>query len=149
MQFAQRLGLAVDTHHLLPAGVRHAGENARLGRCRMMLQPLYTADGNFLLVEAFQQQRAGLVVADHADRKNVDAQRGEVHDGVGAASGNDRALAMLQDQHWGLARNAGDLAEDELVGDQVGQDGDGNFAEGTHDFLPALDVFQGACSFVW
>ncbi len=131
MRLVQRLRLAVHAHHLLPAGVRHAGQDARLGGGGMGLQALDAADGNLLFAEALQQQAAGFVVAHHAHRQDVDPQRGQVHDGVGAAAGHHGALAMLQDQHRGLARDAGDLAEDKLVGHQVGQHCDRDVAETT------------------
>ena len=96
----------------------------------------------FLLAKALQQQAAGFVVAYHANRKNVDAQRGQVHHRIRAASGNYGALAVLQDQHRRLARDAGDFAEDEFVGDQVRQNRDGDFGERVDNLLPALRVFR-------
>ncbi len=98
--------------------------------------------GNLLLVQPLQQQAAGLVVADDADRKNVDAQRSQVHHRIAAAAGNHGALAMLQDQHRRLARDARNLAKDEFVGHQVGQHGDRDVGERLDDLLPALRIFQ-------
>ena len=80
--------------------------------------------GHLLFAEAFQQQTAGFVVAHHSNGQHLHAQRGQIHHGVGAAARDHGALAMFQDQHRRFARDPCDLAEDEFVGHQVGEDGD-------------------------
>ena len=123
------LRLAIDAHHLLPRRVRHAGEDARLGDGGVALVLQNAAHRNMLVAESLEQQAAGLVVADDADRQHVDAQVGEIIDGIGSAAGHDAAFAMLENQHRSLARNARDFAENKFVGHQVAEHGDGDLGE--------------------
>ncbi len=117
------------------------GQNARLGRGDVSFQSLDAAGRDLLLAQALQQQAAGFVIAHHSDRQNIDAQRGQVHDRIGAASGEYRALPVLQDQHRRFPRDPGDFAKHELVGDQVGHHRDRHFGERLDNLLPALAVF--------
>ncbi len=93
------------------------------------------------MVQRFDQQMTGLVVADHAHGQHVHTQRRQVHDGVAASAGHHRALAMLQDEHRRLPRDAGDLAENELIGNQVTEHRDGEVRKGLNDLLPAVVIF--------
>ena len=99
------------------------------------------AHRNALVAERFDQQAAGLVVAHDADGQNIDVEVGEIIDGIGTAARNDRSLAMLEDQHGRFARDAGDFAVDEFVGDQVGEHGDGDFGKRLKNFLEAIGFF--------
>ena len=82
-----------------------------------------------LVAESLKQQAAGLVVADYADRQNVDPQVGEIVDGVGRASRHDAAFTMFQDQHRRFARDPGNLSENKFVSHQIAEHGDRDFRE--------------------
>src|SRR5262249_7801108 len=82
----RNLRFAIHAHYLLAAGVRLAGKDARLGDGGVALEPGDAGDGYVLAAKAVQQQIAGLVVADHADRKHIHAERGQIVYGVGAAT---------------------------------------------------------------
>jgi hypothetical protein len=89
------------------------------------------------VAEGAQQQLAGFVVADHANRQDVHSQVGEIVDGVGAAAWDYFAVAVPQDQHGRFARDAGDFSEHELVGDQIREDGDRELGKGFDDLSQA------------
>jgi hypothetical protein len=73
-----------------------------------------------------EQQAAGFVIANNADRKHIDTEISEVVDRIGAASGDHGALAMPQDQYRGFARDAGNFPEDKFVGHHIAEDGYGD-----------------------
>ena len=100
------------------------------------------ADRDLVLAEDLDEGAAGFVVAHHADGQGGDAEGGEVHDGVGSAAGNQGALAMLEDEHRGFAGDAGDLAGDELVGDEVGHDEHAEVGERLDDAAQLLRAGQ-------
>ncbi len=141
MRVRSILRLAVDAHHLLARSVRHAGENARLGDRGVALVFEHAAHSDALVAKVFQQHAPGFVVADDADGKNIHAEIGEIIGGVGAAAGDDRALAMLENQHRRFARHARNLAEDEFVGDQVAQHRDGDLGKRLDDLPEAVGFF--------
>ena len=115
----------------------------RLGGSDVSLQPLDAAGRNLLLAQA--APAAELPASSSpttptgstftpSDARFITA--------LAAAAGNNGALAMLQDEHRRFARDARDLAEDEFVGDQIGQDGDRYVGKRLDDLLPAFRVFQ-------
>ena len=116
-------GLPVHTHHLLPGSVRKSSENARLGHSGVTLVLQHATHRNAFVAEGAEQQPARLVISYDADRQNGYAEVGKVIDGIGAAAGHDFAVAMSQYQHGRLARDAGNLAEDIFVGNEVGEHG--------------------------
>ena len=66
---------------------------------------------------------AGLPIgADQARQARAAAERRHVVGGVAGAAGDHLGRVVLEDQHRRLARDAGDLAVDELVGDEVADD---------------------------
>src|SRR5437868_8183234 len=90
------------------------------------------AHGNVLLAKVLQQQAAGFVVSHYAHRQDVDIKRGKITDGVAASARHHGALAMLQDEHWRLARDPRDFAEDKLIRHQVAQYRDGHTRKCLH-----------------
>jgi len=60
--------------------------------------------------------------AHQASQLGPAAERGDVVGGVAGAAGNHGRCVIPEDEHRRLARNARDLAEDELVGDDVADD---------------------------
>ena len=67
---------------------------------------------------------AGAVRADHADRHHPGAERVHVVGRVRRAAEQHLALGESQDEHRRLARDAGRLAEEILVGDQIAEHDD-------------------------
>ena len=59
-----RLRFAIDAHHLLPPGVRHARQNAGLGDRAIGLVFEDPTDRNALVAETTKQQAARFVIAD-------------------------------------------------------------------------------------
>ena len=92
---------------VLRAGRAHDDRADRRARCKRRQQP-----------------PARLVAADHADQRRAAAERGDVVGGVAGAAGHDLGRVVLEDQHRRLARDARHAAVDELVGDEVADDGD-------------------------
>ena len=125
--------LSINPNHLLPRGVRHSGENARLRHSRVAFCREHTAERHMFVPEEFQQQTTWFVIAQHAHRQNVDAQVREVVDGIRAAAGHNRSFSMLENQNRRLARNARDFPENELIGYQISHDCDGCLGEGFDD----------------
>ena len=62
------------------------------------------------------------VGADQSRKAGAAPERGNVVRGVARAAGHHLGRVVLEDQHRRLARDAGDLAVDELVGDEVADD---------------------------
>jgi hypothetical protein len=87
------------------------------------------------VAERLEQQASGLIVAHDADGQDIDAEVGQIVDGVGAASGHHGAFAIAQDQNRRLPRNSRDLPKDKFVRHQVADYGDGDLGERGHDLL--------------
>ena len=100
-----------------------------------------------LVTEILQEQASGLVVAHDSDRQNVHSQVGKIVDGIRSAAGQDRALAMLQDQHRSFARHARDFAEDEFVGHKIAEHSDGDLRETPRRFSSAARLLWDAWSY--
>jgi len=90
--------------------------------------------------KARRQQLSRLVVTHDPDRQDVHSEVGKVADRIGAAAGDDLAIAVLQNQHGRFARDARYLAEDKLIGDQICEDGYRELGE-RFDDLPQAAVF--------
>ena len=75
----------------------------------------------------------------------VHSEVGKVADRVGAAAGDDLAIAVLQNQHGRFARDARYLAEHKLVGDQIGEDGYGQLGKRFDDLPQAVVFFNMLC----
>ncbi len=129
MRLAERLRFTVDTHHLLPRRVRHSRQNTRLGRRRVAFETIHSTQRHLLRPQSLKQQAPRLIIADDAHRKHIHFEIGQVHDRVCAAARHNGALAVLQNEHWGLARNPRNLAINKLVGYQVGEHRYGNVRE--------------------
>jgi hypothetical protein len=135
-----RFRLAIHAYDLLTAGVRHSGEDARLRHGVEALQFLYPRDRNMLVPEALQQHLAGFIHADCAYGQHIDTEIREIVGRVGAATWHDSAVAMLQNQNWGLARDTRNLAEDEFVGYHVTEYGNRDIGERLNDLLQTLEI---------
>ncbi len=83
----------------------------------------------FFARNAWSSKRPGFIVADDAHGKHIHLEIGQVHDRVAAATRHNGALAVLQNEHRGLARNPRNLTIDKLVGHQVGKYRNGNVGE--------------------
>ena len=93
------------------------------------------------MAEGAEQQAPGIVVADNSNRKHVDAEIGKIVDRVGAAAGDDGALAMPQDEHRRLAGDARNFAEDKFVRDHVAEHRHGDARECSDDLAQAVGFF--------
>jgi hypothetical protein len=111
----------------------HAGEYASLRDGGIVTRFLDATQRDVLLAEALQKHAAGFVVSNDAYRQHIDSQICQVEDGIGAAAGNHRSLAMFQNEHGRLARDARDFAEDEFIRHQVPDHRDGYFGEVLND----------------
>ena len=98
-----------------------AGENARLDR-RPVLARAHDVRTVDAAVKARQQPPPFGIGAHHADEPRAAAERRDVVGGVARAAGDHLGRVVLQDQHRRFARDARDLAVDELVGDDVADD---------------------------
>ena len=134
--------LAIHANDLLSRIVRHARENAGLGDGCIRAVLENAADGNVLLAERLDEQTSGFVVADRADGKNVDAEIGEVADGVGAAAGDELSLAVFEDENGSFAGDAGDFSEDEFISDQIAEDCYGDIGERLDELAQAVSFFE-------
>ena len=141
MGVGRGVGFAIDAHHLLPGGVGHARENARLGHRGVTLIFQDAAHRDVLVTEGPDKKAARFVLSDDPDRQNVNFQVGKVVNSIRAAAGDDGALAMLEDEDGGFARDARNLAVDELVGNKVGERSDGHLGKDVEDFLEPLGFF--------
>src|SRR6266700_3762118 len=128
-----RVWLAVESHHLLSPGVRHAGQNARLGHGRVILVAKNAGNWNSFVAETFHEQTSRLVVSHDPHWQNADAQIGKIVHRVCSAAGKNGAFAMAKDEHRRLARDARDFAEDEFVGDHVAKHGDRDARKSLHN----------------
>ena len=88
----------------------------RYSRARTTSRPIDAA------VKAGEQPAAFGIGADEPGEARAAAERGDVVGGVAGAAGHHLRRVVLQDEDRRLARDAGDLAVDELVGDEVADD---------------------------
>src|SRR6266567_7149343 len=134
------LRLAVDSDHLLPPCMRHSGDNPRFcDRCGVLVFE-DSSDGNPLMAEAAEQQAAGVVIADDAYRKNIDAEGGEIVHCVGSAARKHGAFAVPQNENRGLAGHPGYLAKNKLVGNHVAQHRHRDARECLNDLVEAVGL---------
>src|SRR5882672_3993106 len=131
-------GLAVQTNDLLSRGMGESGKDPRFGHRAVALVLEHSANGNAAVAEGTEQEPARFIVTYYTDRKNSYAQVGKVANRVGGAARNYFAIPVLQDQHRRFARDARDFAEDEFIGDQITQDGDGGLGKRLHDLAQAV-----------
>ncbi len=87
--------------------------------------------------------RPGFVVANHAHGKDCHAQIGQIINGIARAAGNYRAITVAQDEHRRFPRDAGDLAINKLVGNQITQHGDAELGKLLDDFNEPVGRFLG------
>jgi hypothetical protein len=83
-----------------------------------------------LLAKGLEEETPGFVIAHDADGQDVNAQIGEIADGVSATSRNDRALTVPEYQNRGFPRDAGDFTIHEFICDQITENRDRGFREG-------------------
>ena len=77
---------------------------------------------------------ARFVAADERHEPHGSTEARDVVRGIAGAAGNDRGRVVFEDQHRRFARDAGDAAIDEFVGDQIAEH---------HDTLAAAGRNQG------
>ena len=94
------------------------------------------------LAKGLDEQSSGFVITDSANGKHVDAEVSEVADRVGSASGNEFALAMLENENGSFARDARNFAEDKFISDEISEDGDGDVGERFHQLAQAIVLFE-------
>ena len=78
------------------------------------------------MFESLEQETSGFVIPHYTDGKDVHPQFSKIVDGISCSAGNHRALAVFQDEDRGFARDARNLAKDELVGHQITKNCNGN-----------------------
>ena len=115
-------GFAIDAHDLLLGRVHAAGENARLDRRPVVLRAhdLRAVDGPREASRAGASLRASVPTMPASARRAPSAAT--LLAALPAPPGNDLRGVVLEDEHRRLARDARDLAVDELVGDEVADD---------------------------
>ena len=104
-------------------GVDAAGEDARLDR-RAVSAARTTCRGRRRDAKLASSRRPSGSAPTRPDEAGAAAERGDVVRGVAGAAGDHLGRVVLEDQHRRFARDAGDLAVDELVGDEVADDED-------------------------
>jgi hypothetical protein len=97
-----------------------ARENARLGRCAIAAR-LHDPAQVDVAAEHLEQPLAGFVGGGDADRRRPAAEGGDIFRGVPRAARDDLGRVVIEDQHRRFARDARDLAVDELVGQQIAE----------------------------
>ena len=109
-----------------------AGEDARLGRCAVTARP---DDRPHVNVPAHdvEQTTAGLVAAGHAHRDRRAAERRDVARRVARSAGDDVRRVVVEDEDGRLPRDAGELAVDELVDDEVAEHRDAQIGKVVHE----------------
>jgi hypothetical protein len=113
---------SIDADDLLFGGVHAAGENAGLHRSQVFRR---AHQGTCIDVpQARAQPLARFVVASETDNLRKRPQRGHVAGGIARPARHNLRRVVLKDEHGRLARHAGDAPVDELVGDQVANNGD-------------------------
>src|SRR5690606_28701221 len=105
-----------------------AGEDARLGRRAEAGRTDDTACVDST-PHRRQQTATGFVASGDADDADAAAEGGDVVGRVAGAAGDEFGRVVVEDQDGRFARDAGDLAVDELVDDKVAEDGDADAAE--------------------
>jgi hypothetical protein len=93
------LRFAIDTHDLLTPGMGHSGKNACLSNGGVIFVFENSRHRNLLVTEGTQQKPAGIVIANDSDGQDVDSKVCQVIRGIGAATRNDRAIAVAENQH--------------------------------------------------
>src|SRR5205085_8581668 len=94
-------------------------QDARLAHGLIIAQLDDPADRDAPTPEGVQQLAAGGVITYDPYRQHSHAEVGEIANGVATAARDDVALAVLEDEHWRLARNPRNLAKDELISHQI------------------------------
>ena len=117
-------GLVVDAQDLLSNGVSPTSEEARFGGSSPALGANDAGGIDVAVAESVDETIAGIIIADRGNGDNLGAERGEIVGGIGATAGNDLRFAMAEDQNGSFARDAGDFAVLEDVGDKIAEEED-------------------------
>src|SRR5258707_7890510 len=118
------LRLTIHAENLLAHGVRPASEEARLGWRGPAFYSRNSGNVHTFAAEIFKKRVALDVLANGSDGKHARSQVGQVVRGVGSSAGDDLGLAVAQNQHRRLARDAGNVAELKFVGDKIAEQND-------------------------
>ena len=136
------VGFVVHAQNLLADFVGPAGEEAGFRRGCPAFDTDDAGDIHFFLAEEFEEAVAGLIFADGGDGNHLGAESSEIICGVGAAARDDLGFAMLKDEDWGFAGDAGDVAELEGVGNEIAEDDD-SFCGEALDIIGERDEIHG------
>ena len=91
-------------------------------------------------------RRPVLVAPDQPDGAPCAAERGDVAGGVAGAAGHDLRRVVFEDQHRRFARDARDVAVDELVDDEVADDGHARVCKTVDDLEQAVRIGPASAS---
>ena len=116
-----------------------AGEDARLGRCAVAAGP---ADRAHVDVPAHdvEQTPAGLVAAGHAHRNRRAAECRDIARRIAGAAGDDVRRVVVEDEDGRLPRDAGELAVDEFVDDEVAENRDSQIGKAVDERQQAAGI---------
>src|SRR6266850_476523 len=120
-----QLRFVVHAKNLLRRGVRPAGEEARFCWGGPALHSDDSRNIDALAAEMGDQRIADRVITNGADGQDTGAKRCQIVGSVCTAAWNKLRFAVLQDQHGGLARDAGDFAKAKFVGNKIAEKYDG------------------------
>src|ERR1700692_1317536 len=141
MPIRRILRLAIPPPHLLPRVVRHARQNPRLRHRRIRLVLNHAADWDALVAKTLHEQSSRFVVANCADRQHVYSQIDKIINRIGTAPRQHGTLAMLQDEHWSLARHSRDFSVNKFIGDQIPKHRNRDLRERLNNLSQPLDFF--------
>ena len=102
--------------------MRPPGEKAALGRRRPASHTKDSGNIDAKATEMSDQRVSGGVIAHRSDGQDAGPERGEVVGSVGAAARNNVRFPMLEDEHWGFARNTRDFAILKFVRDEIAKE---------------------------
>src|SRR6266446_5637348 len=131
-------GFAVQTDDLLPGGMSESSKDSRFGHSAIALVLEYSTNGNAAVAEGAKQESARFVITHDADGQDGYSEIGKVANRIGSTARNHPAIAVLEDQHRRFAGDARDFAEDELIRDQISEDGDRGLRKRLHDLAQAV-----------
>ena len=129
-----RIGLTIHADDLLARRMGHAGQNAGLGNRTAALDAANSGDRDMFLAKGVQQCASRFIIADDSHGQNIHSQIRQVIDGIARSSRHNRPVAMAQNEHRSLTRDAGYFAVDKFVRDQVAQNGDAELGKLVNDF---------------
>ena len=118
------LTIVIDADNLLASGVGLTCQNPHLGGG---FSPGGSDDAAAIdsrCLEFVEQAFSRLVVSDDGNQRRLCAQRGEIRGAIAGAAGRSLRVFVAENKNRRFARDAADLAMDELIVNRVADDDD-------------------------